>query len=108
MAYEHEETKNADFDELIEKTDTAILDKASAECVKEWLRHCRNDKELRVIALRFGLEDGRRKTLQEVANIMGTSRDRVRMIESNVLHRGNEKSVFAASYDRMMKQLKQD
>ncbi|KAJ1275324.1 hypothetical protein BS78_05G127200 [Paspalum vaginatum] len=39
-------------------------------------------REKQVVVLRFGLEDGRIKTLQEIGNIMGVSRERIRQIES--------------------------
>ncbi|XP_066337033.1 RNA polymerase sigma factor sigB-like [Miscanthus floridulus] len=39
-------------------------------------------REKQVIVLRFGLEDDRIRTLQEIGNIMGVSRERIRQIES--------------------------
>lgn len=41
-----------------------------------------NPREKQVVRWRFGLEDGRMKTLQEIGEIMGVSRERVRQIES--------------------------
>ncbi|KAI4302868.1 hypothetical protein MLD38_038567 [Melastoma candidum] len=41
-----------------------------------------NPRENQVIRWRFGLEDGRMKTLQEIGEIMGVSRERIRQIES--------------------------
>lgn len=41
-----------------------------------------NPREKQVIKWRFGLEDGRMKTLQEIGELMGVSRERVRQIES--------------------------
>ncbi|KAJ0970969.1 hypothetical protein J5N97_018928 [Dioscorea zingiberensis] len=41
-----------------------------------------NPREKQVVRWRFGLEDGRMKTLQEIGEIMGISRERVRQIES--------------------------
>ncbi|CAK9144807.1 unnamed protein product [Ilex paraguariensis] len=41
-----------------------------------------NPREKQVIRWRFGLEDGRMKTLQEIGELMGVSRERVRQIES--------------------------
>ncbi|CAN6461415.1 unnamed protein product [Victoria cruziana] len=39
-------------------------------------------REKKVIRWRFGLEDGRMKTLQEIGELMGVSRERIRQIES--------------------------
>lgn len=41
-----------------------------------------NPREKQVIQWRFGLEDGRMKTLQEIGELMGVSRERIRQIES--------------------------
>ncbi|MFM7426786.1 MAG: sigma-70 family RNA polymerase sigma factor, partial [Elainella sp.] len=45
------------------------------------------DKEREVIALRFGLDDGTAKSLQEVGNILNLSRERVRQIERKAMER---------------------
>lgn len=41
-----------------------------------------NIREKQVIRWRFGLDDGRMKTLQEIGELMGVSRERIRQIES--------------------------
>lgn len=41
-----------------------------------------NPRERQVVSWRFGLEDGRMKTLQEIGEMMGVSRERIRQIES--------------------------
>ncbi|XP_059651761.1 RNA polymerase sigma factor sigB [Cornus florida] len=41
-----------------------------------------NPRERQVIRWRFGMEDGRMKTLQEIGELMGVSRERIRQIES--------------------------
>ena len=41
-----------------------------------------NPREKQVVRWRFGLEDGRMKTLQEIGDLMGVSRERIRQIES--------------------------
>ncbi|XP_074583780.1 RNA polymerase sigma factor sigB isoform X2 [Curcuma longa] len=46
-----------------------------------------NPREKQVVRWRFGLEDGRMKTLQEIGELMGVSRERVRQIESSALRK---------------------
>lgn len=41
-----------------------------------------NPRERQVVRWRFGLDDGRMKTLQEIGELMGVSRERIRQIES--------------------------
>ncbi|KAF5946556.1 hypothetical protein HYC85_016784 [Camellia sinensis] len=41
-----------------------------------------NPREKQVVRWRFGLVDGRMKTLQEIGELMGVSRERIRQIES--------------------------
>lgn len=41
-----------------------------------------NSREKQVVRWRFGLDDGRMKTLQEIGELMGVSRERIRQIES--------------------------
>ena len=44
-------------------------------------------REERVIALRFGLEDGRARTLEELGREFNVTRERVRQIEAKALHK---------------------
>lgn len=44
-------------------------------------------REKQVIRWRFGMDDGRMKTLQEIGEMMGVSRERVRQIESYALRK---------------------
>jgi len=44
-------------------------------------------RERRVIQLRFGLIDGHQRTLEEVGKRVGVTRERVRQVENNALHK---------------------
>jgi len=43
------------------------------------------ERERRVVELRFGLDSGTGRTLEEVSNAMGITRERVRQIELKAL-----------------------
>ena len=45
------------------------------------------DRESRIIALRFGLDDGRQRTLEEVGREFGVTRERIRQIEAKALRK---------------------
>ena len=42
-------------------------------------------REARILKLRFGLEDGKDRTLEEVGNIYSVTRERIRQIEAKAL-----------------------
>ena len=44
-----------------------------------------NDREKQVVRLRFGLDDGQARTLEEVGKEFGVTRERIRQIESKTL-----------------------
>ena len=44
-----------------------------------------SDRERKVLILRFGLEDGRPRTLEEVGSQFGVTRERIRQIEKAAL-----------------------
>jgi len=51
------------------------------------------DREKRVLNLRFGLEDGVARTLEEVGREFGVTRERIRQIEAKALKKLKEKSL---------------
>ena len=50
------------------------------------------DREQKVIILRYGLDDGRQRTLEEVGEIFGVTRERIRQIEAKALRKLRQKS----------------
>jgi RNA polymerase primary sigma factor len=83
---EEDESSLGDFLE-----DTAAIvpaDAASFHLMQEQLTlvlHTLSEREQRVIELRFGMHDGRPRTLEEVGEAFGVTRERIRQIESKTL-----------------------
>jgi RNA polymerase primary sigma factor len=65
-------------------------DAASQQLLKEQIDEVLSSlspREKRVIQLRFGLEDGRSRTLEEVGKEFHVTRERIRQIETNALRK---------------------
>lgn len=85
---EEEESQLGDFIEDVEAP--APPDAASFAMLQESLARVLQslpERERRVIELRFGLEDGRQHTLEEVGQQFGVTRERIRQIESKTLQK---------------------
>ncbi|MEJ6400681.1 RNA polymerase sigma factor RpoD [Nicoliella lavandulae] len=69
---------------------TSPADHAAYELLKEQLEGVLDtltDREENVLRLRFGLDDGRTRTLEEVGKVFGVTRERIRQIEAKALRK---------------------
>lgn len=69
---------------------------ATTEYLKNQMNEILNslqDRERKVLALRFGLEDGVTRTLEEVGREFGVTRERIRQIEAKALKKLKDKSI---------------
>ena len=65
-----------------------VLTTPVIRCMKEQIEDVLGTltpREQRVLQLRFGLEDGRSRTLEEVGALLGVTRERVRQIQLEAL-----------------------
>jgi RNA polymerase primary sigma factor len=68
----------------------APAEAAAYELLKEQLREVLDtlsEREENVLRLRFGLDDGRTRTLEEVGKVFGVTRERIRQIEAKALRK---------------------
>ena len=83
------ETDDSHLGDFIEDSDAVVPgEAASFLMLKEQLAsvlHELGDREKKVIELRYGLTDGRARTLEEVGQEFGVTRERIRQIESKTL-----------------------
>ncbi|MFQ5987680.1 MAG: sigma-70 family RNA polymerase sigma factor, partial [Dehalococcoidia bacterium] len=85
---EEEDSHLGDFIE--DRAAMAPPDVASHQLLKEQIEDVLsslNARERRVLQLRFGLEDGRSRTLEEVGREFGVTRERIRQIEAKALRK---------------------
>ncbi|MFH1032813.1 MAG: RNA polymerase sigma factor RpoD [Chloroflexota bacterium] len=85
---EEEDSHLGDFIE--DRNALPPVDAASKQLLKDQLDEvlsCLTPRERRVLILRFGLEDGRSRTLEEVGQEFNVTRERIRQIEAKALRK---------------------
>lgn len=84
--YEYEETLS---DGIEDYSDTSI-EHIESELLKEDMKEvlCTlSPRERDVLRLRFGMDDGRQRTLEEIGRLFGVTRERIRQIEAKALRK---------------------
>jgi RNA polymerase primary sigma factor len=71
-----DENSAAPFDDLVKNNDHNLVHEALATL---------DARESKILAMRFGLDDGRAKTLEQVAEHFGVTRERIRQIQQDAL-----------------------
>ena len=83
------EEEDSHLGDFIEDSEAVVpLEKASFRLLQEQLEsvlHTLDERSREVIRLRFGLDDGQPRTLEEVGKKFGVTRERIRQIESKTL-----------------------
>ncbi|MCL4418957.1 RNA polymerase sigma factor RpoD [Patescibacteria group bacterium] len=85
---DEEDSRLGDF--IHDATAPTLFDGASRELLKEQVEQVLStlsDREKRVLEERFGLKDGKPKTLEEVGRMFAVTRERIRQIEAKALRK---------------------
>ena len=85
---DEEDSRLGDF--IHDTTAPTLFDTTSRELLKEQVEQVLgtlSDRERRVLEERFGLKDGRSKTLEEVGRMFAVTRERIRQIEAKALRK---------------------
>lgn len=85
---DEEDSRLGDF--IHDTSAPTLFDAASRELLKEQVEQVLStlsDRERRVLEERFGLKDGRPKTLEEVGRMFAVTRERIRQIEAKALRK---------------------
>lgn len=70
----------------IEIPDVSVAKQLMRQHVRNLLSNL-SPRERKIIRLRFGIENGEQKSLAEIGNMFGLSKERVRQLESRALYR---------------------
>jgi RNA polymerase primary sigma factor len=93
------EKSEQSFGELVEDTDELspadIVAQAMLRDQVTAALSCLSERERAVVRLRFGLDDGRTRTLEEVGNVLGVTRERIRQIERRTLSKLRQEELTA-------------
>lgn len=85
---DEEDSQLGDF--IADDKVAAPEDQTSKVLLKEHLEEALgtlNERERKVLIMRFGLEDGRSRTLEEVGKAFGVTRERIRQIEAKAIRK---------------------
>ena len=85
------EDEETPLGELIQQEDEiSVEDRVASKLLREHLEKILdtlNEKEQKVLRMRFGLDDGKARTLEEVGKSFNVTRERIRQIEAKALRR---------------------
>ncbi len=83
------EEEDSTLGDFVEDTEAVVpVEAAAFKLLQEYVAHALeelNERERQVIIMRFGLDDGRVRTLEEVGSHFNVTRERIRQLETKAL-----------------------
>ena len=64
-----------------------IIENVKSKEILQIMQKILNPRQMRILSLRFGLGDGRERTLEEVGQVFNVTRERIRQIEKKALNK---------------------
>ena len=96
------------FGDFVEDVNSpAPADEVASTLLQEQLEHALDrlpPREAQILRLRYGLEDGRVYTLEEVGQTIGVTRERVRQLEAQALNRLRQSSAHVILRDYLFEE----
>jgi RNA polymerase primary sigma factor len=86
----HAHDENLALADVLESPDETPEDRVDNSLLRDDLEHVINSltpRERDVVRMRYGLDDGRTKTLEEIGTVFAVTKERVRQIESKALRK---------------------
>ena len=84
------EEEDSHLGDFIQDDNVPVPAEAAFTLLKEQLQEVLGtltEREQKVLTLRFGLDDGRARTLEEVGKVFNVTRERIRQIEAKALRK---------------------
>ena len=89
--YNKEGDEDCEFGDLLVDTgptvEELVIEKDKSTILLEYIEKYLEPREEKIIKMRFGFDDGVFKTLEEVAQTFGVTRERIRQIERKALRK---------------------
>lgn len=96
LDYENGDDEGNTLKNIIPDNKVNVESELPNKCLSDVLKQILTEKEMQIISLRWGLADGRTRTLKEVGNIFNVTRQCIDEIEINAFQKIRKSKIFSA------------